>query len=64
MDNAIIGITAKRQQRIVPLHPGVEHVVEKEISQNRAYDSSHTIDKFEFEQIVTYTRNWNNKNSS
>jgi hypothetical protein len=37
MDDTIIGITAKRQQRIVPLHPGVEHIVEKEVSQDRAY---------------------------
>jgi len=38
MDNAIVGIAAKRQERIVPLHPEIEHIVEKEISQDRTCD--------------------------
>ena len=36
MDNAIIGIAAERQSRIVPLHPGIKHPVEEEVSQDGA----------------------------
>jgi hypothetical protein len=60
MDNAIVGVTAKRQERIVPLHPEIEHIVEKEIGQDRACDSTHTIDNFEFDSNFKYSRNWNN----
>jgi hypothetical protein len=31
MNNPIIGITAKGQLRMVPLHPGIEHIMQKEI---------------------------------
>ena len=37
--------------------------VKIDVSQKRGNDSSHTIDNFEFEQTVRYTRGWNKNNS-
>ncbi len=36
MANSIIGIALERDVRMVPLHPHVERIVEKEVSQDRA----------------------------
>jgi site-specific DNA recombinase len=38
MADHIIGITLERDGRMVPLHPGVERVMQKEIRQDRAHN--------------------------
>jgi hypothetical protein len=61
--NPIIRITLKRDLRKIPLHPLVERIMQKEIRKEGTDDSSHTIDNFEFEQTVRYTRVWNKNNT-
>jgi hypothetical protein len=43
------------------LMKGPIHLMKVNIGQKRRDDSSHTIDNFEFEQTVRYTRVWNKK---
>jgi len=61
--NPIIGIPLERDLRIIPLHPLIERIMQKKIRKKRTDDSSHTIDNFEFEQTVGYTRVWNKNNA-
>jgi hypothetical protein len=42
------------------LHPQVEYIVQVDVRQKRADDSTHAIANFEFERVVSYQRTWNN----
>jgi hypothetical protein len=59
--HSIIRIAAEWNLWIISPHPFVKHIVHEEIGKQRTDDSSHTIDNFEFEQTVRYTRVWNKK---
>jgi hypothetical protein len=41
-------------------HPTIECIMQKQVGQKRADDSTHAIANFEFERVVSYQRTWNN----
>jgi hypothetical protein len=61
--NDVIRVALESDFRVFPSHPVIKGIVQKEIGQKWAIDSSHAIDNFEFEQTVRYARGWN-KNSA
>ena len=52
MADRIIGVSLERNVRMVPRHPYVERVVQKEIRQERANDSPYAKGNFSFERVI------------
>ena len=52
MADRIIGVSLERNVRMVPRHPYVERVVQKEIRQERANDCPYAKGNFSFERVI------------
>jgi hypothetical protein len=52
MADHIIGITLERDGRMVPPHPHIERVMQKEIRQERADYSPYAKGNFSFERVI------------
>ena len=54
MADSIIGVSLERDVRVLPLHPTVEPIVKKKVSQYRADYSLNAKDNFIFERALRY----------
>jgi hypothetical protein len=53
MADDIIGITLKRDIRMVPAHPEVERIMQEEIRQEGVDGSLNAKDNFRFDRVIT-----------